>query len=237
MLGILLAVFILVLLTYASAGASSSDLSCQTIETKSVSPNKYNETDNEPNLFELNGVGQHKDVCISYSTTSFSSVPIFHYKDSKGDYNFMGNDEIRTQKTEIGTMVTVTLEYAPDLYVETLTLLVPDINLHGSPREFKTIAIRTTSKTNFAGESAVEGAVQSYEVIDLNGTAKHVYSWGAAITPDGTKVYVTNSGTADNPGNTVSVIDTATNNVTATLSVGTLPWEVAITQDVEQRYT
>src|SRR5271157_4475368 len=37
---------------------------------------------------------------------------------------------------------------------------------------------------------------------------------GVAATPDGTRVYVTHSGTYAVPGNTVSVIDTATNNVT-----------------------
>lgn len=37
-----------------------------------------------------------------------------------------------------------------------------------------------------------------------------------AISQDGTKVYVTDSGTFDIPGNTVSVIDTSTNTVEAT---------------------
>jgi YVTN family beta-propeller protein len=42
--------------------------------------------------------------------------------------------------------------------------------------------------------------------------------WGVAVTPDGTKVYVTNAG-SDN----VSVIDTATDNVIATVKVGSFP--------------
>ena len=41
---------------------------------------------------------------------------------------------------------------------------------------------------------------------------------GIAIAPDGTKVYVANSGTFDIPGNTVSVIDTSTNTAEATNS-------------------
>jgi YVTN family beta-propeller protein len=41
---------------------------------------------------------------------------------------------------------------------------------------------------------------------------------GVAITPDGTKVCVTNSGS-----NSVSIIDTATNKVTATVKVGESP--------------
>ena len=47
---------------------------------------------------------------------------------------------------------------------------------------------------------------------------------GVAITPDGTRVYVTN----DN-SDTISVIDTATNTVVATIPVGSGPVAVAIT--------
>ena len=130
----------------------------------------------EPNEFSLHEVGRkNKDVHISYSTTSVSGKPLFSYEDSKGAHNFMG-DEIRTQKTEIGTTVTVTLEAVLDFHVITLTLIVPAINLDGLKREFKTIAIRTTSKTTIGGERLVKGAVQFYEVIDLRGTADSVMS-------------------------------------------------------------
>ena len=47
---------------------------------------------------------------------------------------------------------------------------------------------------------------------------------GIAITPDGTRAYVTNSNS-----NTVSVIDTATNTVVATVPVGVSPDGIAIT--------
>ena len=130
----------------------------------------------EPNQFVLQGIGHnHKDIHINYSTTSKTGKPIFNYKDSKGAHNFTG-DGIRTQKTEIGMLVTVLLEAVPDFHAMTLTLLVPTINLDGSARKFKTIAIQTTSKDTIAGESLVKGAVQSYEVIDLQGTANSVMS-------------------------------------------------------------
>jgi YVTN family beta-propeller protein len=48
-----------------------------------------------------------------------------------------------------------------------------------------------------------------------------------ALSPDGTRAYVTNSGFSDN-GNTVSVIDTGTNTVTATITVGTSPEGVSV---------
>jgi YVTN family beta-propeller protein len=54
---------------------------------------------------------------------------------------------------------------------------------------------------------------------------------GVAVNPAGTKVYVTNS-----DKNTVSVIDTATNSVTATVNVGNNPYGVAVTLDGKRVY-
>src|SRR5262249_50781347 len=49
---------------------------------------------------------------------------------------------------------------------------------------------------------------------------------GVAVTPDGSRVYVANQGSSS-----VSVINTATNTVTATVGVGHLPFGVAVTPD------
>jgi YVTN family beta-propeller protein len=45
----------------------------------------------------------------------------------------------------------------------------------------------------------------------------------AAVTPDGTKVYVLNGGSIGSPGTTVSVISTANDTVTDTITVGSQP--------------
>lgn len=55
--------------------------------------------------------------------------------------------------------------------------------------------------------------------------------WGVAITPDGSKVYVTNQ-----VDSTVSVIDAATNTVTVTLNLGDFPSGIAITPDGTKAY-
>lgn len=171
-LSILLAVFFVVSLAYTFAGTSSLASSCQMTETKSVSLDK-----NKANNFTLNGVGQHKDVHIDYLTNDIVGKPTFTYNDSENTLEFKGK-EIRTQETEIGTMVTVTLESVLDDHETTLTLLVPTINLdeENCPEQFESIAVRTIKRTPFGGEGAVEGAVQSYEVIPLNGTANYVAS-------------------------------------------------------------
>jgi len=54
--------------------------------------------------------------------------------------------------------------------------------------------------------------------------------FGVAVTPDGSKVYVTNL------NNTVSVIAAATNAVSATISVGNGPVGVAFTPDGSEAY-
>jgi YVTN family beta-propeller protein len=54
--------------------------------------------------------------------------------------------------------------------------------------------------------------------------------FGVAVTPDGSRVYVTNL------NNTVSVIATATNSVVATISVGNGPLGVAFTPDGSKAY-
>ena len=54
---------------------------------------------------------------------------------------------------------------------------------------------------------------------------------GVAVTPDGRKVYVGNRGL-----NSVSVINTATNTVIATVPVGAFPFGIAATPDGRQVY-
>jgi len=55
--------------------------------------------------------------------------------------------------------------------------------------------------------------------------------WKVAVTPDGRHAYVTNYSS-----NEVSVVDTASNTVTATIPVDTGPWEVAVTPDGHRAY-
>ena len=54
---------------------------------------------------------------------------------------------------------------------------------------------------------------------------------GVAVSPDGTTAYTANQG-----GSSVSVINTATNTVTATIAVGSFPREVAVSPDGTTAY-
>lgn len=128
-----------------------------------------NET-TQPNLFELTG----EYTQITYSTTSFTGQPQFHYQDQQREVNVTG-DDIRPLETEIGTQVTVTLEVISDLHTLTVTLLVPQINLDGGNESpLSTLAILTTDRTSIGGPGLVEGQLQTYEAVALEGTARLV---------------------------------------------------------------
>jgi hypothetical protein len=125
----------------------------------------------QANQFEL----KHGSVHILYSTTSFAGRPQLNYHHKKENLNFEG-DEIRVQETEIGSLVTVTLEAVPDDFTRTLSLLVPTVNLRGEENEIsiKTIAIETVSRTSIGGPNLVDGAIQTYEEFSLKGEARFV---------------------------------------------------------------
>jgi hypothetical protein len=119
------------------------------------------------NLFELSC----SDTQITYSTSSFAGPPQFSYSGPHGDHTFSG-DEIGTQRSALGTEVTVTLESVPDLHTLTLSVVLPDVDAAmGEEYSFKTVGIFTTNHTTIAGPPPV---AQSYEIIELDGVAKIV---------------------------------------------------------------
>jgi YVTN family beta-propeller protein len=48
------------------------------------------------------------------------------------------------------------------------------------------------------------------------------------VHPDGSRFYVTNTGTVEAPANTVSIVDTTTNGVVAEVQVGSRPTGIAL---------
>ena len=65
---------------------------------------------------------------------------------------------------------------------------------------------------------------KTFQVVSTISVGQNAH--GLALTPDGSKIYVPNTG-----ANTVSIISTATNSVIKTISVGTYPNGVSITPD------
>jgi hypothetical protein len=122
----------------------------------------------EPNLFELTGDG----IQITYQSGHFvdrPNLPQFIYQNAGNTRTFQ-KDEIRTQQSEPGTLVTVTLQTTIDTGHTILTLLLPSIHLAGATEpSFETVAI----VTRIFGLVGMVGQV--YEAITtLQGTARFV---------------------------------------------------------------
>jgi hypothetical protein len=126
------------------------------------------------------------DVQITHDTTGFAGEPQLTYRGPIGfepiderpiDSRTIVGDEIRTERSEIGSLVTVYLDAMPDAATFYLTLLLPDFNptiLGADPTPFATLAILTTLRTSIAGPGPLEGALQEYVAMPLEGTAEFV---------------------------------------------------------------
>jgi len=130
----------------------------------------------QPNTFELKG-GYIK---VTYSSTSSVGPPHLKYEDAGGTREFNGK-EIRQVDTEIGRLVTVSTNQVEGASVPgtTLTILIPLFNFEEKELPFTTWAITTTrvgpqKEADGGGRSAPEGALQTYHVDPLRGTASKV---------------------------------------------------------------
>ncbi|MBR8832629.1 MAG: hypothetical protein DSM106950_00935 [Stigonema ocellatum SAG 48.90 = DSM 106950] len=123
------------------------------------------------NSFQLSG----GSVVVSYSETSISGVPLLNYRDNNINLNFSGQ-EITVQKTELGQLITVTLESVSDLRTVTFTLILPLVNLNTGSETIRIAVpgITTTTRTTIAGPGP--GAEKTYTTVNLRGTAKFIVS-------------------------------------------------------------
>jgi hypothetical protein len=122
-----------------------------------------------PNRYELTGGKLH----ITYSTSSIIGKPTFSYMDGSQTLSFSGS-QIRQTKTEIGTLVTVTIRMTVDSGSTTFTLLVPNVNLPSpSSPAVHTVGITTVHKFSVV-PAANRGQTEIYTTTELSGTAGSV---------------------------------------------------------------
>jgi hypothetical protein len=123
----------------------------------------------QPNQFLLRGF----DTEISYETTSFTGTPRFSLTRQGQTLNFSG-EEIKTEKTQLGQMVTVNLNsnQREAGAVESLTLLIPEITVTSATKSapLQTIAIFSLRLPT----AKKPGQSQSYMTLSLAGTANQV---------------------------------------------------------------
>jgi hypothetical protein len=126
---------------------------------------------NNANTFTL----QCRDISITYSATSITGQPLLHYKDRRHEVNAQGQ-EIRQVETEIGSMVSITLEPDTDAGELLFTLMVPRVTLAagGGEQPIKTVGLLTRSR--LFPRLPVSVQLQTYETVDLKGNAAFVVS-------------------------------------------------------------
>lgn len=123
----------------------------------------------KPNRFELQGY----DTQISY-TIDLSGQPLFSYSDRNQSRDFSGS-EIQEEETKFGRAVTVFLENnEADQGIETVTLLLPTVQLTQDTRELPIQTLAVLSKLSIFVNPANPAQLQSYNTVYLHGTAQFI---------------------------------------------------------------
>ena len=120
------------------------------------------------NKFELSGNG----TTITYSSTGIGGEPSLSYKDRKFDMQFSGN-QIRTERSELGELVTVTLAPGVEGQILTATVLTPGIDLGNANSQALTTLMIVSQRLGVI-HPGKHGPLQDYAATMLKGTASHV---------------------------------------------------------------
>ncbi len=123
--------------------------------------------------YDLAGDGLQIQITSTHLTWPLDlTILSFSYQGSGGNGTFTG-DAIRSQTSELGTLLTVTLQIIQVTGEEIkLTILLPAVNLTGAPESgvtIETLAILTKSIDITTGPSPT-GQTQTYQVYQLEGT-------------------------------------------------------------------
>jgi hypothetical protein len=126
----------------------------------------------EANHFELRR-GRSR---ITYTVSNIAGDPVVTYNDGGTPRTFTG-DEVRREKTELGTLVTVTLGVIPDLETRLLTIVLPEVLVNpGTPEPFSAPVVFTRVEMSIAGPPLHPGPVQTYDVKIYTGKASFIVS-------------------------------------------------------------
>ncbi|MEQ1546706.1 hypothetical protein [Methyloglobulus sp.] len=110
-------------------------------------------------LYECSGAG----VTVNYFATD-SGTP-YTLKFAIGGKYYSGFEaEITDEVTVLGHLLTITRATVPDRHTDTLTLLLPDVNVSdfvGAYKKFDTRIFSTRTRTSFGGTQFVEGVIQN----------------------------------------------------------------------------
>ncbi len=126
----------------------------------------------KPYTYELHGSG----ISITYIPIDVGAIPSLTIQDKDGTHNFKGKDIIKDDVLEL-SLVSVNMSKhlagAPNVC---LSLLVPEVNLlnqKDTSALVHTKGIITTRRASSLPPNAHVGQIDSYEIINLTGTASN----------------------------------------------------------------
>lgn len=121
-----------------------------------------------PNLYEL----KSGPLAVTYSTGGLDGKAHLHYQDAATDEQFSG-DQVRTQATEIGELVSVTIRRTVDSGSTSFSLLVPSVILDSATEVATVNAVGITTVHRFSPVLRFNrGQLDNSQVAILNGTGK-----------------------------------------------------------------
>jgi hypothetical protein len=96
------------------------------------------------------------------------------YRDAASSITFAGEELTIEVSPALGRFVSAVIEQVDDGYTKYLTLLVPDVNPdeNGLDVPIASVAVMTRHMTSIGGPRLVQGALQRYEVLELEGVAQ-----------------------------------------------------------------
>jgi hypothetical protein len=124
-----------------------------------------------PNTFELG----NRRISVSFSATSITGDPLVHYKDRQREVNARG-DEIIQVETEIGTLVTITLEPDADAGSLLFTLVIPRAVLATAGAELPIATQGIYTRSRQLPRLPASAQLQTSDVVELKGSATFVVS-------------------------------------------------------------
>ncbi|MBV9675525.1 MAG: hypothetical protein JO185_04275 [Acidobacteriaceae bacterium] len=133
----------------------------------------------QPNRYVLQSIdGQTK---VDYETSSFIGQPTLNLTQGPGPIRHFTGSQIRTQNTEIGTLVTVTTHLTIDAGSTSFSVLIPAISLTAitDHKAFGTEAI----VTSHSGPNSVlpTGVHETYQFVPMRGEASFIITLVAPL--------------------------------------------------------
>ena len=110
------------------------------------------------------------DLHIVFAPSVADGQPHLQYRDASRTLSFSGN-QIRTLDTEVGTMVSVTIQIVPDVGNTSFTLIVPQVNLLSLEAQIHTFGVTTHHSTPFI-LIPIQGQTETYKVTQLQGVVQ-----------------------------------------------------------------